>query len=158
MDTVKILVFSDTHKKINHCIDVINSTGGVDAVIHAGDLIDDADDLAALFGDIPFYAVSGNNDFCSNAPYSRMVTLEGKKIFIAHGHDFHVRSGIDEIVTHAKKIGADIVVYGHTHNCHDVFERGIYVLNPGSMGFYPRTYGVITIDGDNIKTRIVKLD
>ncbi len=155
---MKILVFSDTHKNINACIDVINTTGGVGAVIHAGDLIDDADDLAALFPDIEFYAVSGNNDFWSNMPCKRMVELGGKKIFIAHGHDFHVRSGIDEIVSHAKKTGADMVVYGHTHRCHDVFERGIYVLNPGSMGYYPRTYGVITIDDEKIKTRIVKYD
>lgn len=32
---VKILIFSDTHQNINGCIDVIQNTNDVDAVLHA---------------------------------------------------------------------------------------------------------------------------
>lgn len=155
---MKILIFSDTHKNINECINVINSTGGVDAVIHAGDMIADAEDLENIFEDIDFFAVSGNNDFATSVPCSRLVELGGKKIFITHGHTLHVRKGVDALTERAKKLGADIAVYGHTHICHDSIEQGIYVINPGSMGYYPRTYAVLTIDGDTIKTKIEKYD
>lgn len=43
---MELLVFSDTHQRINGCIDVIGQSGRVDAVLHAGDLVRDAEDLA----------------------------------------------------------------------------------------------------------------
>ncbi len=153
---MKILVFSDTHKHINECIDIINQTDNVRAIIHAGDHADDAEDLSAIFDAIPVYYVSGNNDALSQAPLQKLVTIEGKKIFITHGHTFGVRHTREQLALYAKKTCADIAIFGHTHESCDEYILGMHVLNPGSMGYYPRTYGLIDIKNDEIHTKILK--
>lgn len=153
---MKILVFSDTHDNINECIDIINQTDNVRAIVHAGDHADDAEDLGAIFENIPVYYVSGNNDPFSRAPLQKLVTLEGKKFFITHGHTFGVRQTRERLALHAKSCGADIAIFGHTHESCDEYILGMHVFNPGSMGYYPRTYGVIDIENDEIHTKILK--
>ena len=153
---MKILVFSDTHDNINECIDIVNKTDNVRCIIHAGDHAQDAEDLAYIFENIQIHYVSGNNDPFSRAPFEKLVTIEGKKIFITHGHTFNVRQTRERLALRAKEAGADIAVFGHTHQSCDEYVLGMHVFNPGSMGFYPRTYGVIKIENDEIHTEILR--
>ena len=152
---MKILVFSDTHHSTDECIDIIQNTPDVCAVIHAGDMVSDAEDMSCIFSEIPFYYVSGNNDIVSSAPMQRLIGVANKKIFITHGHGFGVKQATARLVSYAKSLGAHIVVFGHTHTCCDKFTDGIYLLNPGSMGYYPRTYATIDIINDEIYTKII---
>lgn len=155
---MKLLVFSDTHGRINECAEIIKDAGSISGVIHAGDMIADAEDLSCLFENIPFYAVRGNNDFFSSGNDELVVSLGGKKLFIAHGHNYGVKYGTSRLAERAKGLGADIAVFGHTHKCCNVCSGGLQLLNPGTMGYYPRTHGVITIEGNEIKTHIVNYD
>ena len=100
--------------------------------------------------------MSGNNDALSHVPLQQLVTIGSKKIFITHGHTFGVRLSRERLALYAKKAGADIAVFGHTHECCDEYILGVHVFNPGSMGYYPRTYGVIDIENDEIHTKIFK--
>lgn len=155
---MELLVFSDTHQRINGCIDVIGQSGRVDAVLHAGDLVRDAEDLAAAFPDIPFYYVSGNNDLFDRCPEERLLTFSGVKLLLTHGHTHNVRFGERDLANYAKKQGAALAVFGHTHQAFDGMVNGVHLLNPGTMGYAPRSYARITINGDEIFTKIVRYD
>lgn len=155
---MELLVFSDTHQRISGCIDIIQHGGPVDAVLHAGDLVRDAEDLAAAFPDIPFYYVSGNNDLFDRCPEERILTFSGVKLLLTHGHMYGVRYGERELANYAKTRGAALVVFGHTHEAFDGVVNGVRLLNPGTMGYAPRSYARITINGDEILTKIVRYD
>ena len=87
----KILIFSDTHGDINRCLDIIEKADSVSAIFHAGDYTGDAEDLESIYPNIPIYYVKGNNDYFSKTPSHMLVTIDGVKIFITHGHEQNVK-------------------------------------------------------------------
>lgn len=153
----KILIFSDTHGYIDNCIALMQSEG-IDAVIHAGDCVRDAEDLMSVFPNIPVHYVMGNNDWFSNAPASMTLEIGGKRIFITHGHEYRVKFEADHrtLVQKGRDVNADLVVFGHTHMPYTAYEGNMTVINPGSVRF-TRTYAVAEIDGGEIKTKIVDI-
>lgn len=152
---MKILVFSDTHRRIGAITDVLINSN-YDSVIFLGDVEDDILNVASFYeGDI--YSVCGNNDFFSSEPTERFIQLEDVKIFMCHGHTVGVKYGKEKLISEAKKRGADMALFGHTHEPCDDYIDAIRVLNPGSAGFYPATYAEIEINGKDIKSRIISL-
>lgn len=97
--------------------------------------------------DLPYqtkmYAVSGNCDFMSMEPPSRLIQLEGLRIFMTHGHYFGVKSDIGQLMDRAKEEGVDLVIHGHTHRMDLQKEDGITLLCPGSLGVQTRNYAVV---------------
>ena len=91
----KILIFSDTHGDINRCLDIIEKADSVSAIFHAGDYTGDAEDLESIYPNIPIYYVKGNNDYFSKAPSHMLVTIDGVKIFITHGHEQNVNTNMN---------------------------------------------------------------
>lgn len=154
----KILIFSDTHGYIDHCINIINSTDIVSAVIHAGDCVEDAEDLISIFPNVPIYYVKGNNDFYSHAPVRLNLKIGEKNIFVTHGHEERVKYEADyrTLAKKAENAGADLAVFGHTHVPRTEYVGNITLLNPGSVRF-SRTYAVAEIDGSNLKTKIIDI-
>lgn len=136
---MKVLIVSDTHGSHRNLEKVIERTEGIDLLIHLGDTEGKEDYIEALV-DCPAYIISGNNDFFSDSPREKEFMLEGRHVFITHGHAYYVAIDEERLREAAKDRGADIVMYGHTHrpSCSD--EDGILVLNPGSIA-YPRQYG-----------------
>jgi len=139
---IKIIVISDTHKNISNAIDIINSKKP-DYVLHLGDLTEDADDLQMLFSNVKVVSVLGNCDWASmsNSPDERFFELGGVKIMMCHGHTYSVKQGTGAYLDAARKKGADIALFGHTHV--PVFDnsQGVAMINPGSVA----TYGWINI-------------
>ena len=82
---MRILAFSDTHGNIDYCIRVIERIGAVDMILHAGDVSTDAQDLEAIFDNIPVKYVRGNCEV-SNSSAEQLIEVCGKKIFLTHGH------------------------------------------------------------------------
>lgn len=150
---MRILVFSDTHRQVSDAENVINNIVGVDAVIHCGDHLSDAKRLEKEFPEIDFYYVSGNCDGDSSRPYL-LEDFAGKKIFITHGHLYNVKSesGCEykTIREEGKRLGADAVVFGHTHIPYNMDWGDMVVLNPGSLR-YTDTYAVIEIENEKLK-------
>ena len=155
-----ILVISDSHGRQNKIEEVIaRQIKKPDAVIFLGDGFRDI--TYADVGDVPIYSVRGNCDaglfFGSDVPEERSFTLGGKKFFITHGHRYGVKSTLTPLISHAAGIGADVLLYGHTH---EGFERvlaseneygiklssPLHIMNPGSIGSYPYYFGVVSID------------
>lgn len=141
---IKIMVFSDTHKNISNAIDVIINEKP-DYVFHLGDHSEDGEELERLFDRIKFVYVSGNCDWScmSRAPVERFFEIDGVKIFMCHGHTYRVKSGTDVYLAEARRRGADVALFGHTHK--PLYEHGgdVALLNPGSVS----TYGWLEISG-----------
>ena len=131
---MKILVVSDTHKSFYPFLDLVEQyKGKVDFVIHLGDGEDDIDDLAAAMPSVSVRSVSGNCDWASLKPSSDLLDIGGAKVFICHGHQYHVRETLDRLALEAKRLGACAALFGHTHrqHCSEVF--GVLCVNPGSL-------------------------
>lgn len=122
---------------------------GVSAVIHLGDLNRDIQHLEDTFFDFPIYGVQGNNDYTGLYPNEKLLTIDGKKIFITHGH--YYLSGYDpsRMKTLPQTEQADLILYGHTHIADVERFDGKILANPGSIS-RPRqgepSYGVIEIE------------
>ncbi len=156
---MRILVFSDTHNNTSRAMRVINNIVGVDAVIHCGDVLADAYELQENFPRMKFYCVSGNCDM-NNTKYEELIEIGGKKIFVTHGHTYNVKSEEETeyptIKERGKSLGADAVVFGHTHVPYNRNWGDIVVMNPGSIK-YEGTYGVIEIENNVLKSAICNI-
>ncbi|MDD6396283.1 MAG: metallophosphoesterase [Firmicutes bacterium] len=157
---MKILVMSDSHGRRDLVEKCIRSNSQAEVVLHLGDYTGDFADMRFTFPDRMFINVRGNGDFDRGIPQARVEAFDGVKIFMAHGHTYGVKYGLDAIMTAARKEGAQICLYGHTHESYNKYHDGLYVMNPGSLA-YPRgmsraSYGLIEICPQGIVTNIVE--
>ena len=120
-------VISDTHGLLRP--EAAKRLAGCDAILHAGD-IGSPEILDALSRIAPVYAVRGNadKDWAEHIPYTLQKDLFGLRVFAVHKKK--------EIP--ADTGGADLVVYGHSHEYEEERRGGVCRLNPGSCG--PRRF------------------
>ena len=157
---MKILVLSDSHAALSfmrRCIDAIKP----DTVIHLGDYYDDGTAMAEEYPYIKFYQVPGNCDAHRGYipdPETRMETLGGVRILMTHGHRHHVKQTLIRLVADARASRAAVVLFGHTHSADcQMEEEGLWVLNPGSCGFYGGSAGLVEIRaGELLQCRILR--
>ena len=155
---MKLLVFSDSHKHIAKMQNVLEKHGeDADCVLHLGDCCVDAERMAHKFPQLKFLWVSGNCDY-SYEPAEKLLSLGGKKIFVTHGHQYHVKTGYQRIVYSALERGADACFFVHSHQPDVFYESGVLFLNPGSIslprGMSPPSYGVAEISENRIGGKI----
>lgn len=137
---MKVLIVSDTHGREQNLAEALEQTGPIDQLIHLGDVEGGAEHIRELAGDAPAAIISGNNDFFCDLPNERIFTLGGHRIFMTHGHGYFVHSGTLYLKREARKKGADIVMFGHTHKPYIEEDNELLVLNPGSLSL-PRQEG-----------------
>jgi len=160
MIIVRIIVISDTHRHQVDLIDRMIEIEKPDLILHLGDNVEDGEKISKIFG-IETIIVKGNGDFNSDYLYDRILEVEGKRIFMTHGHRYNVKKSHMSLYYKGLKTDADIVLYGHTHVPINVKEEGIIIMNPGSPSL-PRqrerikTIGLIEINGD-ITTKIIEM-
>ena len=122
-------LISDTHGLLRS--DVFTALGGVDLILHAGDV--GGDDILDELGAIaPVHAVWGNTD---PAGHPRLVAniereLGGLSVHVSHGHELGSPTPAKLLAAYR----ADVIVYGHTHK--GLIERHgqRLVINPGAAG------------------------
>ena len=98
---------------------------------------------------VPVLAVAGNCDLLCTLPTTRTVEVEGKRIFMTHGHQYGVKQGLSGLRTAAADAEADIVVYGHTHIAAAQQMDGRVFLCPGSIGSGGYQYLVLQLQEKN---------
>lgn len=108
----KLLILSDSHRNIQNMVEAVEIEKP-DMIIHLGDHYRDAMQLAARFPDIPLEAVCGNCDF-DRETEEKVILVENKRIFLCHGHRYHVKSGYLNLQYAAREKEADLVLFGHT--------------------------------------------
>ena len=160
---MEFLIFSDSHGSAQ------NMTAAIDRQIKTPDAVlflgDGARDLDRLFlCDIPIWAVRGNCDW-SSSDYAdkteRTLYFEGHTILLCHGHEWGVKGGMGALIAHAAEVGADIVLFGHTHTPTlqtiaageqvkgITLTRPMCLFNPGSIG-YEGSFGTLTLKGESV--------
>ena len=138
---MRILVFSDSHGNVERMKQILVRARG-EAVLYLGDGIGDFEALQEGYdGNTVFMAVRGNCDFLCEYPTERIVTYEGVRILMLHGHTRNVKHGTEALEAYARGQEIDLVLYGHTHRAEDRYIPGedgggkpLRLLNPGSIG------------------------
>ena len=156
---MKIGIVSDTHRLVRNMDKAIPYLENCDLIIHAGDNYSDARYIYGETG-VNVMAVVGNCDF-EDAEDELLFDFGGKKFFVCHGHRYDVKYGTKFLQTKAEREGADIVVFGHSHETFSEVINGTLYIDPGSLslprGGSKRGFAILEIDGDNIKVKEVEI-
>ncbi len=149
---MKIIIFSDSHKNFGAMTKAMEAQQTVDWIIHAGDVHRDVEDMEIMYPRIPLACVLGNNDyFIHDVPTDRFFELGGVKIFLTHGHNYGVKYSLAKLLSRGRELGADIVIFGHTHRAHCEKIGDITLFNPGAAA---QSYGVLEIENGEYKLEI----
>ena len=152
---MKLLVFSDSHRSLRGMREAVELEHP-DYVIHLGDLEEDARLLAQEYPRLAVTGVPGNCDGLMFSPLQKLVTYDGIRILMSHGHIWGVKGGYGAAIAAARKCSAHIVLFGHTHVPHcEQTENGLWVMNPGSIRD-SGSYGIIATDGDRAVCELKK--
>ncbi len=154
---MRILVVSDTHGDYLSFKTAVEAQRSADVIIHCGDSQGEIDNIRLQFPNKAIIAVKGNCDFASTLPTVETRTIENKKLFITHGHLYNAKYTLYNLCCAAREAGADILLFGHTHNALAEYDDGLYIVNPGSLHGYNASYAYIDITEQGVMTNIVKL-
>lgn len=142
----KLLVFSDSHGWTDSMKAAVSRYPS-DYLVHLGDYERDARQLSAGFPDIPLISLPGN---CDRPVAQRLLTklldFEGVRVFMTHGHPYGVKHGLLKIELAGREAGANVVLFGHTHQPFCVEKDGLWLLNPGACGNWSPSFGQVTIN------------
>lgn len=142
MTALTALIFSDSHRSLFGMYRAIDAHKP-DQVIHLGDLLRDAEEVAESYPNIPFCTVPGNCDGWTTQELKKLITLGGRRFLLSHGHAWRVKQGYGAAIAEARQVRADVLLFGHTHKAYcERLEDGLWVLNPGASR---SSYGLVTI-------------
>lgn len=156
---MKVLVMSDSHSSLRFMMRSVEKVCP-DAIIHLGDYYDDAEVIHEQYPGITFHQVPGNCDRYRCPPWVSEILVQrlfGADLYLTHGHRHSVKQRMDKLLADARACGVQAVLYGHTHvaNCYQEPD-GLWVLNPGSCGYYGGSVGLMEIrDGKILSCRIL---
>lgn len=134
---MKVLVISDTHELDDLFWRITKTERPFDLVLHAGDVEGSAAYYRKASG-VPTLFVKGNNDYESTEPVDRLINIDGYRIFMTHGHTWHVErweSSLWDLCDEAKRRGAKVAIFGHTHHPIIMERDGVLLINPGSLAY-----------------------
>ncbi len=156
---VRIAIIGDTHGRVSG-IKTVLANNPPEHIIHTGDYFADAKRIAMPLK-LPFHAVTGNCDAKKGEPDELLLELAGRRIYVAHGHQYGVKRDLNSIWYRGQEMQADIVIFGHTHipHCEKVGET--WLLNPGSTS-RPRigksgSYIRLAVDEQAIDPEVCKI-
>ena len=138
---MRVGVFSDSHGDHEALDELLERMGFLDAACFLGDVARDAEHLRerleAMPNQPPLYAVRGNNDYYSTCtlPWDLLIELGGVRIYMTHGHRL---VSLMNLAYKAQECGAQVALFGHTHQALCETVQGVLLLNPGSAGNFCR--------------------
>ena len=138
---MRVGVFSDSHGDHEALDELLERMGVLDAVCFLGDVARDAEHLRERLAAMPnqpvLYAVRGNNDYYSTCtlPWDLLIELGGVRIYMTHGHQL---VSLMNLAYKAQECGAQVALFGHTHQALCETAQGVLLLNPGSAGNFCR--------------------
>lgn len=162
-----LLILSDSHGRPDRVAEAIKRVKP-DGILFAGDGLRDLAyiDLPASTGACPLWVVKGNCDWMISpvvvgdtvleAEDEELITVEGIRILLMHGHRYGVKGGLGSAIARAVSRDADVLVFGHTHMpaelhlspdraCDVSVKKPLTVFNPGSLGDRGASFGTLTI-------------
>lgn len=165
---MKIGVVSDTHlprsaKSLPQAL--VKEFSRVDQILHLGDWV--ALEIYNLLAELaPVEGIAGNNDgaeIIQRFGERKIVTFEGMRIGMIHGHTPYSRKGTDGNALLAfEGEEVDCILFGHSHQPLLRRENGILLFNPGSPTDKRRekqySFGLLEIEDGKINARHVFYD
>lgn len=157
---MRIGIFSDCHRETDPLIQALKEDP-VDLLIGLGDYVSDGQDVAEAL-DLPLLQVRGNGDWASRERDYRVLEMEGFRLYLCHGHHEKVKGDLMTLAYTAQDHGADLALFGHTHQACDEVWGGVRLVNPGSAGApnygQSATYLVMDIKDGDLALHLKKLD
>lgn len=158
---MRVVVMSDSHGSSYALRKIFDRHRDAALYIHLGDGERELDLIAMEHPDYNIRHVAGNCDYSSLSPDTDIEMVGGRKLLFTHGHHFHVNYSNDDIIATARRNCADVVLFGHTHKRLNLYDDGLYVVNPGSCAL-PRdcsvpSYAIVDIEPSGISVNIVDL-
>jgi len=129
---MRILVISDTHGNFPLAFKACGMAEPFTTLIHLGDGSEDAALLEDALDENVIH-IAGNCDFGSSSPRELLWECEGKKMLLVHGDAYGVKNGLARLERRAREVGADAVLFGHTHRATIISLSGILAVNPGTL-------------------------
>ncbi len=134
----RVIAVSDSHgcaTALREAFELAWRAGPVDVAVFLGDGLSDYARLERelLSRGALCYAVRGNNDWSCSQPRDVSFAVDGVRFYACHGHEWHVKYGLDRLWYAARECGAQVALYGHTHRADVELERGMYLINPGAV-------------------------
>ena len=162
-----LLVLSDSHGRPDRITEAIHRVNP-DGILFAGDGLRDLSrcNFPAPLEACPLWAVRGNCDWTMTPLViggmtleptdEELITLEGIRILLTHGHKYSVKGGLGSAIARAIERSADVLIFGHTHvplelhlspdRTYDIsVPKKLAVFNPGSLGDRAPSFGTLTI-------------
>ena len=145
MQSMKILVFSDSHGDERRISRALAAHPDAEGVFFLGDGVGGAAALVASDSARFFLGVKGNCDggilgilhSSSDAREEEIITLMGYRILLVHGHREGVKGGLGALIASARRREIDVALFGHTHVPHNEYlsdgAKPLYLFNPGSI-------------------------
>lgn len=160
---MKLLVFSDSHGRSGRVRELLMLHHDAGAAVFLGDGLRDLP--AAAEWPCPLYTVRGNCDVftlfdSAMPPEERLLCFSGHQLFVLHGHTRGVKAGYMRAAAAAAERGADLLLFGHTHEPVEAYipaeegvlagaeGRSLYLFNPGALA--EGSYGLIELQAGNI--------
>jgi len=160
----RLLAIADTHGYLAAARIAIRERGPWDHIIHLGDSVMDAVDLAAELN-VDVAAVFGNNEYSPDPGHRDALVFNagGVTFYATHGHELDLNPwghGLDqklaELARRAAAAHAAAALFAHTHVPLITTVNGILLINPGAMsaGDQKKTYAAITVEAGRIDATI----
>ena len=157
---MRIVVFSDSHGDIFQAVEVVRRNEKEKVFIFLGDGADELETLREMYPHKEFIGVRGNCDFFCHLPDEYMMDSGSVKLLCTHGHLYSVKYSTEKLGESARKKGATVALYGHTHKALVKYDDGLYLVCPGSVSRpadrHP-TYATIDITEKGIFCNIVEM-
>lgn len=147
---MKVVVFSDAHGCKIIIERIISFNPDANYFISLGDSELPLDFLM----DLDIIAIKGNYPWDAGFGYESVLEIEGKKLFLTHGHKYGVHKSLMKLLNHTLSNEYDIALYGHTHVARVDKVNDLLMMNPGSIKS-PRSkmvpsYLILNITKDSI--------
>lgn len=145
----KLLVLSDSHNHNTAIERILRAEKDIDALIFLGDGLRDLELALTHFPRLRAYSVAGNCDYGALEPQDGLAAFDEAVIFYTHGHMYGVKYDLDTLAEASAARGAQVALFGHTHQALAEQRGDVFLFNPGSCGRCysgPDTYGVLTLD------------
>lgn len=154
---MRVLVISDSHGNYAHAFKAHQQAGPVDQIVHLGDGCEDARLMEEVLA-VPVHRVAGNCDMDRRVPADLTLEFGACRILVTHGYRQQVKSGLKQLIDQGTKVGASVVLYGHTHQAAVESAQGMLLVNPGALKEgLPGSYAIVTVDGATARAEIFPL-
>lgn len=152
---MRVLIMSDSHGNFPLALKACEAAEPFDCLLHLGDGAEDTELLAHAL-EVPVIHVAGNCDLGSTAPRELLWECDGKKLLLVHGDAYGVKWGLARLEARTVAVGADAVLFGHTHRATVSTLSGILAVNPGTLmrGAQYTSFAVLEITPDGISASL----